>query len=90
MIRVYAGNPALTEEVRGWLDDVGFQFYGPGPVNRGMKMLRKCAVGDVLIEVNHSNGNRYMKVVGPEQHEDVVWTLSKWGIKFPRKVGEGE
>jgi hypothetical protein len=90
MIRVYAGDPQLTDEVRGWLQDVGFQFYGEGAINRGTKMTRHCRPEDVLISVTKPTGDLYKKVVAPEQREELVLTLEKWGVKFPKKKGEGE
>jgi hypothetical protein len=90
MIRVYAGDPQLTDEVRGWLQDVGFQFYGEGAINRGTKMTKGCRPEDVLVSVTKPTGDLYKKVVGSEQRDEVVLTLAKWGVKFPKKKGEGE
>lgn len=90
MIRVYAGDPQLTGEVRDWLRFVGFQYYGPGPVNRGVKMMKGCKQQDVLVCVTKATGDLYKKVVGPEQRDELLETLEGWGIEFPPSYGLGE
>ncbi len=81
MIRVYAGDPVLTEQVKGWLAPLGFRYYPPERYVEIMKKAKGFSQGFVVVEITSAKGNIFHPIKTAEGKESLMQLIHSRGYK---------